>query len=87
MQHSSPLAFALFIVALLCNLMACALLNPLPTEQGVLAECVPQPFSVICAHRPKLASIHFLQSRVWFHQFQVLGYEQYPKKSDQWDAR
>ena len=61
-QHLSPLAIAPFISALLCNRMARALLHPLPTEQGLLAECLPQPYIAVCAHRFKLASIRFPQS-------------------------
>ena len=61
-QHCSLSAFAAFIGELLCNSTARALLHPLPTEQGLLAERLPQPYNAVCAHRPKLAGIRFPQS-------------------------
>ena len=61
-QHSNLSASAPFICALLCNRTVCALLNPLPTEQGLFPERLPQPYNAVCAHRPKLASIRFPQS-------------------------
>ena len=46
-QHSSIPAFAAFEGALLCNRMARALPHPLSTEQGLLAERLPQPYNVM----------------------------------------
>ena len=37
----------------------------LPTEQGVLAERIPQPYNVVCAYRPNLAGIHFSRSELF----------------------
>ena len=62
-QHSSLSAFAPFIGALLCNRAARALLRPLPTEQGLLAERLPQSYNAVCAYRPNLAGIRFFWQR------------------------
>ena len=62
-QHWSLSAFTPFGGALLCNRTGRALLPPLPTDQGLLAERRPQPHSAVCAHRPNLAGTHF---RIFF---------------------
>ena len=62
-QHSSLSAFAPFSGALLCNRTARALLHPLPTEQGLLAERLPQPCNAACTCHLNLAGIRF---RVFF---------------------
>ena len=48
-EHWSISAFAPFSGPLLCNRMACALLPPLPTKQGLLAERFPQPYKAVNA--------------------------------------
>ena len=48
----------LVVHCFVCNRTARALLHPLPTEQGLLTERLPQPYSVVCAYYPNLAGIH-----------------------------
>ena len=47
-------AFAPFSGALLFNRMARALLHPLPTEQELLAEYLPQLCNAVCAYHPNI---------------------------------
>ena len=45
--------------------MARALLHPLLTEQGLLAERLSQPYSAVCAHHPNLAGILFRRAEAF----------------------
>ena len=58
-QHLSLSAFTPFSGALLCNRTARALLHPLPTEQGLLAERLPRPSNAAYACHPNFAGIRF----------------------------
>ena len=64
-QHCSLSAFAAFIGELLCNSTARALRHPLPTEQGLLAERLPQPYNVVCAYHPNLAGIRLRRAELF----------------------
>ena len=55
-QYSHLSTFASF-GALLCKRTARTLLNPLPTEQGLLAERLPQPDNAGCAYHPSPAFV------------------------------
>ena len=66
-QHSSLSTSAPFSGALLCYRTARALLHPLPADQGLLAERLPQPYTAVCTYCPKLAGIRF--RRVEFFYF------------------
>ena len=51
-QHSSLSAFAPFSGALLCNHTASTLLHPLPTEQGLLSECLHEAYNAVGGYHP-----------------------------------
>ena len=52
--HSGLSAFASFSGALFFNRIARALPHPLPTEQELLAEYIPQPCNAVCACHPNI---------------------------------
>ena len=60
-----------FSGALLCNHMAYAQLHPLPTEQGLIAERLLQPYNVVCAYHPSPAGIRFHRAELfcWIKAF------------------